>query len=104
MDIRIVIRSVQSQNYHITDHADEEARNDQLNLEEIFHSLYNGEIIEDYPGDEPYPSCLISGKNADGEPIHSVWAYNEKGQRAILITVYRPNPTRWVNWRERRTL
>ena len=104
MDIRNIIRSVETRIYRITHHAVEEAGNDQLNLEEIFHALYNGEIIEDYPGDEPYPSCLICGKNVDGEPIHSVWAYNEKNQRAILITVYRPNPIRWINWRTRRTL
>ena len=104
MDIRNIIRSVENRNYRITHHAVEEAGDDQLNLEEIFHSLYNGEIIEDYPGDEPYPSCLIYGKSADEEPIHSVWAYSEKNQRAILITVYRPNPTRWINWRNRRTL
>ena len=103
MDIRNIIRSVETRIYRITHHAVEEAGNDKLTLEEIFHSLYSGEIIEDYPGDEPYPSCLICGENADGEPIHSVWAYDEKDQGAILITVYRPNPTRWINWRKRRT-
>ena len=103
MDIRNIIQSIEIRNYRITHHAVEEAGNDQLNLEEIVHSLYNGEIIEDYPRDEPSPSCLISGENAEGEPIHSVWAYDEKNQRAILITVYRPDPTRWIDWRERRS-
>lgn len=103
MDIRNIIQSVEVRNYRITQHAVEEAADDQLKLEGIFHSLHDGEIIEDYPHDEPYPSCLIYGNNADGEPIHSVWAYDDRNQRAILITVYRPNPGRWINWRERRT-
>ena len=102
MDIRTIIGAIDSQNYNITNHADEEAQEDRLNFEEIFYSVRNGEVIEDYPGDRPYPSCLIYGANIDGEPVHSVWAYNEDNQGATLITVYRPDPTRWINWRKRR--
>jgi len=50
---------------------------------------------------EPFLSCLIMGKNFSGEPIHSVWAYNPKNQWAVLITVYRPDPERWVDWKFR---
>ncbi len=101
MDIRDIIRAIDSQNYRITAHGDEEAENDQLDFEEIFYSVRNGEIIENYPSDQPFPSCLIYGTNVSGEPIHSVWAYDEENQRASLVTVYRPDPTRWINWRER---
>lgn len=103
MDIRDIIRAVDAQNYHITHHAAEEAQDDDLDFEGIFYSLRHGQMIEDYPEDRPYPSCLIYGINADGEPIHSVWAYAEANQQAILVTVYRPDPMRWINWRERRT-
>ena len=102
MDIRGIIRAIDSQNYRITGHGDEEAENDQLDFEEIFYSVRNGEIIENYPSDQPFSSCLIYGTNVSGEPIHSVWAYDEENQRASLVTVYRPDPTRWINWRERR--
>ena len=73
MDIQDIIRAIDSQNYRITHHADEEAQDDDLDFEGIFYSVQNGEIIENYPEDRPYPSCLIYGSNADGEPIHSVW-------------------------------
>ena len=103
MDIQNIVRAIDAQNYRITHHADEEARDDGLDFEEIFYSVHNGEMIENYPEDRPYPSCLIYGTNADGEPVHSVWAYVETSQQAILVTVYRPDPVRWINWRERRT-
>ena len=102
MDIRDIIKAIDSQDYRITGHGDEEAENDQLDFEEIFYSVRNGEIIENYPSDQPFPSCLIYGTNVSGEPIHSVWAYDEENQRASLVTVYRPDPTRWINWRERK--
>lgn len=103
MNIRHIIRAIDAQNYRVTHHADEEAQNDELRFDEIFFSVHHGEIIENYPEDRPYPSCLICGSNADGEPVHSVWAYVEANHQAILITVYRPDPVRWINWRERRT-
>lgn len=46
---------------HVTDHADEEANNDSLTLMEVYESLRNGRIIEDYPADRPYPSCPVLG-------------------------------------------
>ena len=102
IDIQEIVSAIQEKRIRITDHADEEAQTDRLTFDEIFLSVLQGEIIEDYPTDRPYPSCLIYGDNFQGEPIHSVWAYNEGTKWAVLITVYRPNPNRWINWRERR--
>ena len=102
MNIQHIIKSIQNKQILITDHADEEAENDQLTFDEIYFSVFNGEIIEDYPSDKPYPSCLIYGETFSGEPVHSVWAYNERTQWAVLITVYRPDPDKWIEWRKRR--
>jgi len=62
----------------------------------MFQMLLIREIIEDYPDDKPYPSCLIYGKTFSGDPVHSVWAYNINNQWAILITVYRPASDRGI--------
>lgn len=64
--------------------------------------MLHGEIIEDYPSDRPYPSCLVFGCTFAGDPVHSVWAYNAQNRWAVIITVYRPDPDRWINWRKRR--
>ncbi len=76
MKIENIIQAIANDKVRITDHADEEANSDNLSLDGIFASAINGEIIEDYPTDKPYPSCLIFGRNLKNEPIHSVWAYN----------------------------
>lgn len=68
----------------------------------IFFSVLTGKIIEDYPDDKPYPSCLIYGNLFNGEPVHSVWAYNKDTKWAVMITVYRPDPAKWINWQRRR--
>lgn len=102
LKIEDIIQAIKSQRIRISDHADTEAHDDGLLFDEIFFSVLQGEIIEDYPKDKPYPSCLIYGENIKGEPIHSVWAYNPINKWAVLITVYRPDPQLWINYKERR--
>ena len=61
---------------------------------EIHEILAEGVIIEDYPDDMPYPSCLVSGTIND-RPIHIVMAYNNVEREAIVITAYEPDPDAW---------
>lgn len=102
VDIQEIISAIRRDKIRITDYADEEALADRLTFDEIFFSVLQGEIIEDYPKDKPYPSCLIFGNSFKGEPIHSVWAYSRDAGWAVIITVYRPDPERWQDWRIRR--
>jgi hypothetical protein len=101
MEIEAIVGAIGANRIRITDHADEEARADHLSYDEIFFSVLQGEVIEDYPGDKPFPSCLVHGETFRGEPVHSVWAYNQENRWAVLITVYRPDPERWIDWRTR---
>lgn len=94
MEIEHIIDAIRNHRVRITDHADEEAFDDDLVFDEVYLSVFQGEIIEDYPNDKPYPSCLIFGKNFSAEPIHSAWAYNPENGWEVLITVYRPDPDR----------
>jgi len=80
LEINDIIQAIRHNRIRITDHADEEAHADDLSFDEVFTSVIYGEIIENYPKDKPYPSCLIFGKNFKREPIHSVWAYNTENK------------------------
>jgi len=101
MDIEDLIVAIRTSQIRITDHADEEAVDDALTFDEIYFSVMHGEIIEEYPDDKPYPSCLVMGKNFAGDPIHSVWAYNSGNGWTVQITVYRPDPAGWIDWKVR---
>ena len=95
MRIEDLIRSIGEGKILITDHADEEAEDDGLSFDEVYFSVVHGEIIEEYPTDRPYPSCLVYGDTFAGDPVHSVWAHNEANGFGVIITVYRPDPARW---------
>ncbi len=69
---------------------------------EVFEEIQNGEIIEEYPDDRPYPSLLIFGRTLAGRAIHVVCACNNEEEQTIVITVYEPDPVRWIDFRRRR--
>ena len=69
--------------------------------EEIFETVLTGKIIESYPEDEPYPSCLIYGRTKQNRPMHVVCAYSEDEKLSIVITAYQPHPERWIDFSRR---
>ena len=81
-----------------TDHARREMENEPfgaIQVDEVLRVLQAGEIIEQYPQDKPYPSCLVLGRTAEGRPLHIVCAPVSTERRLIVITVYQPDPARW---------
>ncbi|MBQ8954009.1 MAG: DUF4258 domain-containing protein [Clostridia bacterium] len=59
-----------------------------IEIEQVKQAILCGEIIEDYPTDYPYPSCLVLGNG-----LHVVAGVGD-GQ-LWLITVYIPDPAKW---------
>jgi len=70
--------------------------------EEVFETVSTGKIIENYPEDEPYPSCLIYGRTSKNRPLHVVYAYADDENLSIIITVYQPLPERWIDFTRRK--
>lgn len=64
-----------------------------ITYEEVKEVIENGEIIEEYSDDYPYPSCLILGMTIKGRKIHVVVGLGEK--KLWLITAYEPDPSQW---------
>ena len=79
----------------LTDHLLTRIRQRHIRLEEIKSALLNGEIIEQYPADYPFPSCLVNG-----EDIHIICSIGEG--RLYIITAYRPSPEKWEAGNKRR--
>lgn len=55
--------------------------------------IMNGEIIEQYPDDYPYPSCLILGMSIEDKYLHVVIGHHESD--LFLITAYFPSVDKW---------
>ena len=74
----------------VKDHAVTRMMERNIFKSDILSVLYDGEVLEDYPTDFPYPSCLMF-KIVDSRPIHIVAAYNVTDKQIIVVTAYIPD-------------
>jgi hypothetical protein len=101
-----LLRSIQAEfrqgGYRLTVHSLQEATKDRISIQEVMEAILDGnaEIVEDYPDDPRGSSCLILGRTGDGRALHVVVSYPPD---PAVITVYVPDPERWVDYRTRRT-
>ena len=72
----------------LTEHLLTRMRQRHIRLGDIKQAIAKGEIIEQYPDDYPFPSCLINAEN-----LHIVCSVGEKC--LYIITAYRPSAERW---------
>ncbi|MCD7737643.1 MAG: DUF4258 domain-containing protein [Lachnospiraceae bacterium] len=79
----------------ITVHATKRLEQREILLRDIITCIQTGEIIEQYPDDYPYPSCLILGHNTGNSLMHIVIGMNETD--LFLITAYFPDTNKWEN-------
>lgn len=95
MGKELVIR----EQFEITAHARERMVEREISTEDLIRLIINGEIIEDYPDDFPYPSALILGYIWDAA-VHIVAA---KGRDLVkIVTVYQADDEKWINHRTRK--
>lgn len=80
-------------NIIITQHTLSRCIQRNIKVDEILQTIQNGEIIEQYPDDYPYPSCLVFGISNSGKVIHVVCATDNKS--VWIITAYIPNTIKW---------
>jgi len=95
---------VKQRRYRLTSHAERERGSDRITIQEIEEALlsHQAEVIEGYPEDVRGRSCLVLGFTRGASPLHLVCGLGSK--ELIIITVYRPDPEQWINWRLRRQI
>lgn len=64
-----------------------------ISTEDIEYAIMNGEIIEEYQDDYPYPSCLILGLTIQNRSLHIVCAVS--ADTLWLVTAYYPDHREW---------
>lgn len=93
---------VASDNFEFSKHAVDQSIIRRISVLELREAIFNGEIIEDYPDDKYGTSCLIYGETTAGRAIHVQCSYPSR-PLVKIITVYEPDPARWIDLKERRS-
>lgn len=90
LDIQEVRALCRDETIMMTQHVVKRCQERGISYDGIKAAITSGEIIEQYPDDYPYPSCLILG-NA---PLHVVVGV---GQAMLwVITAYKPETDKWA--------
>jgi hypothetical protein len=99
MDIESLKSKVRDGRFLISAHADYEAADENIAIQEICEAILNDEVLEYYPDTGRGESCLVLGY-VKGRPIHVVCGW--RCEAIVIITVYEPRLPKFVDPRTRR--
>lgn len=77
----------------LTQHLSLRLRERGIRYDDVVNVLMGGEIIEQYPTDYPYPSCLLLGVSVGDKYLHVVCGVGSG--RLWIVTAYYPSPDKW---------
>jgi len=93
---------MECQSVKFSRHAIEQMFARSITVADVENVICDGEIIEEYPNDTPYPSVLII-KFVSGRPVHVVVAKDSDIAQCIIITAYEPKKGIWDSEFKRRS-
>ena len=92
----LIQRLVASGEVRVSEHGYDELAEDQISVSEILSAVGSGTVVEDYPDYPKGRSVLVLQLDVAGRAIHVVWGIPKGFESpAVLVTAYRPDPTRW---------
>ena len=93
IELAIIQSYFVSNTVFVTEHAMERFKERGILLRDIRAAVMSGQIIEQYPNDFPFPSCLICGCTQINRILHVVMS--DEGSSSRIITAYYPDPAQW---------
>jgi hypothetical protein len=99
VDINEIRKYCTDETIVLTQHLLSRMRERRVKYDDVVSAILSGEIIEDYPDDFPFPSCLVLSTSK--YPIHIVCGLGNG--KLFIVTAYKPSAAEWAaGWKERK--
>ncbi len=93
-----ILDLVARQEVLISDHGYDELAADGILVRDILGGVREGTVVEEYATYHKGPCVLVLQKDKQGKPIHVVWGIpGQADSPAVVVTAYRPDPSRWAD-------
>ena len=85
-------------------HALERMTEREIRRSDALNVILSGELVEEYPDDQPFPSALLLGW-IGSRPLHVLAAFDAGSEHAFVITAYEPDLEHFeADFKTRRTV
>lgn len=95
-----IAQLVREDRYHYSSHAESRMAERGITDAQVKAAILGGEVLETYTDDARGLSYLALGF-PEGQPLHVQVGYNKSRRLTIVITVYVPEPPKWMTPRQR---
>ena len=96
--LRQVLELIRNGEIRISDHGYDELAAHGILVTDILEGAREGAVVEEYPAYHKGPCVLVLQKDNEGKPIHVVWGIpSQADSPAVVVTAYRPDPSRWAD-------
>ena len=90
MDIKALKDAIKNKRIEWQRHSLERMLERNISRSVVIETILNGELIEYYSSDKPFPSGLFLGR-IDQRPIHVIISYDSSNEKVFIITAYEPD-------------
>jgi hypothetical protein len=95
--LRRVVELIRDGHVLISAHGYDEMAEDGILAGEAIEGAATATVVEDYLEYSKGPCTLVLQRDRSGRPLHVVWGIPQgQASLAVLVTAYRPDPTRWT--------
>ena len=96
--LQAVLALVARQEVVVSDHGYDELAADVISVQDILAGVRDAIVVEEYPTYAKGPCVLVLQQDLQGQPVHVVWGIPKDAvSPAVVVTAYRPDPTRWTD-------
>jgi hypothetical protein len=96
--LQAVLALVARQEVVVSDHGYDALAADAIPVQAILAGVRDAIVVEDDPTYAKGPCVLVLQQDRQGQPVHVVWGMPKDAvSPAVIVTAYRPDPTRWTD-------